>query len=246
MPIELSECLSRSRLLLGDDAMQALSRIRVLIVGVGGVGSWCAEALARGGVEHLTLVDSDRVVASNVNRQRMALPATIGELKVEALARMLREINPRLDVDARAIRYTPESSELVLADYDFVIDAIDSVDCKAHLIRSALSCPRVTLFSSMGAAMKTDIFRMRKSEFRKIEGDGLARALRNRFKRDGAWPCRKFTCVWSDEPGENRGLRAPADGRANGSSMHLTAAFGLALAGLVMADVAGKTDNGVE
>ena len=105
-----------------------------------------------------------------------------------------------------------------------MIDAIDSVADKAHLIRHALSLPSVTLFSSMGAARKLDPFRIRTSEFWKVQGDGLARALRNRFRKSGEFPCRKFTCVWSDEPPRTEG----------GTVMHVTAAFGLALASLVI------------
>lgn len=231
-----SPYLARTELLLGAAAMDALDRARVLVVGVGGVGGWCAEALVRSGVRHLTLVDSDRVAPSNVNRQVMATPSTVGEPKVEALRRLLLALNPAAEIEARALRYEPGSDAIDFGAFDYVVDAIDSVDCKADLIRSVLAAPRTTLFSSLGAARKTDVFRIRRDAFRKVAGDGLARALRNRFRKDGAWPERPFTCVWSDEPpAENLG--APdvgEDARANGTVMHVTAAFGLALAGLVI------------
>lgn len=232
----MNDYFSRTELLLGERKMAALARTHVLIVGVGGVGSWCAEALVRSGVGQLTLIDSDHVAPSNVNRQLMATPGTVGELKVEALARMLRELNPEVEIHPHALRLTPD---LVFdfTPYTFVVDAIDSVDCKAHLIRTALAVPSLTLVSSLGAALKTDIFRIRRSEFRKVAGDGLARALRQRFKRDGQWPSRPFTCVWSDEQGANQGVRKESDGRANGTVMHVTAAFGLALASLVIEGV---------
>lgn len=226
------EYFQRTELLLGAAAMRALAQTRVLLVGTGGVGSWCAEALVRTGVGRLTLVDADRVCASNVNRQLMATSATIGEPKVVALARRLREINPAAAVTAVAGVYSADTAAMFnLEEYDYVIDAIDSVADKAHLVRHALSVPSVTLFSSMGAARKLDPFRIRASEFWKVQGDGLARALRIRFRKSGEFPSRKFTCVWSDEP-----PRA-----AVGTVMHVTAAFGLALAGLVVRTVCAKS-----
>ena len=221
----------RTELLLGAEAMRALAEARVLLVGVGGVGSWCAEALVRTGIGHLAIVDADRVCASNVNRQLMATPRTVGEPKVEVLARRLREISPSAAITSVAGIYSADTAaSFRLEEYGYVVDAIDSVADKAHLIRHALSIPTVTLFSSMGAARKIDPLRIRSSEFRKVEGDGLARALRNRFRKTGEFPCRKFTCVWSDEPPRAEG----------GTVMHVTAAFGLALASLVVRAVCAK------
>ena len=219
------EMFQRTELLLGRQAMQALSETRVLLVGVGGVGGWCAEALVRTGVGRLAIVDADVVCASNANRQLMATSKTLGEAKVDALAARLREINPEADILSMNRRYSAgTAADFGLDGYDYVIDAIDSVADKAHLIRHALSVPSVTLFSSMGAARKLDPLRIRVSEFWKVQGDGLARALRNRFRKSGEFPCRKFTCVWSDEPPRAEG----------GTVMHVTAAFGLALASLVV------------
>ena len=215
----------RTELLLGAEAMRTLADTRIMVVGTGGVGSWCAEALVRTAVGHLTIVDSDRVCASNVNRQLMATSATIGEPKVIALARRLREISPAADIEAIDGVYSADTaSTFKLEEFDFVVDAIDSVADKAHLIRHALSIPSVTLFSSMGAARRLDPFRIRATEFWKVQGDGLARALRNRFRKTDEFPARKFTCVWSDEP--------PC--AEAGTVMHVTATFGLALASLVV------------
>ena len=226
--MENEDFFQRTELLLGSAAVRALARTRVLLVGTGGVGSWCAEALVRTGVGHLVLVDADRVCPSNVNRQLMATSATLGEPKVEVLARRLREISPAAAITAVAGVYSADTAaSFKLEEYDYVIDAIDSVADKAHLIRHALSIPSVTLFSSMGAARRLDPFRIRATEFWKVHGDGLARALRNRFRKTGEFPARKFTCVWSDEP-----PRADA-----GTVMHVTAAFWLALASLVVRKV---------
>ena len=224
----------RTELLVGRAAMRAFAATRVLLIGTGGVGSWCAEALVRTGIGHISLVDADRVCASNVNRQLMATGKTIGEAKVDVLARRLLEINPGADIVAREARYSAEAADTFdISSYSYVIDAIDSVADKAHLIRHALSFPSVTLYSSMGAARRLDQLRIRTSEFWKVQGDGLARALRARFKKEGDFPPRKFTCVWSDEQPRTDG----------GTVMHVTAAFGLALAGLVIRDICSRTPS---
>ena len=229
---------SRVRLLVGAHAVEAFARARVAVFGLGGVGGWCAEALVRSGVGGLMLVDDDRVAPSNLNRQLPALSSTIGRFKVDVLAERFRDANPTAEIDARAERYTPESAaSFDLTQFDCVVDAIDSVQCKAHLIRSAASFG-VAVFSSMGAAARTDPSRIRATSFRKVEGDGLARALRRRFKEDG-WPAREFTCVWSDEPPANLGERSEEDGTANGSLMPVTASFGLRLASLVLSFIGG-------
>jgi len=227
---------ARVRLLMGAHAVAAFAHARVAVFGLGGVGGWCAEALVRSGVGSLLLVDDDRVVPSNLNRQVPALSSTLGRFKVDVLAERLRDINPSVAIEARSERYTPESAvSFGLASFDCVVDAIDSVRCKAHLIRAAVDAG-VTLFSSMGAAARVDISRIKATPFRKVAGDGLAKALRRRFKEDG-WTKLDFMCVWSDEPPSNLGERMPEDGTANGSFMPVTAAFGLHLASLVLSSV---------
>lgn len=201
---------SRSSLLLGTAVVERLATTRVIIIGVGGVGSWCAESLVRTGVGHVTLVDSDRVATSNVNRQLMATTLTVGQLKVEALRRRLLEINPAADVVARPMVYDETTAdEFDLASYDYVIDAIDSLKEKMLLIRRACLARPCTLFSSMGAALKIDPTRIRVAEFWKVAGDPLAAALRRRFKKSGDLPRRRFKCVFSDEVLKNEGA-APA------------------------------------
>ena len=141
--------------MLGTDTAGALAETGVAIFGLGGVGSWCAESLVRSGVRRLMLVDSDRICPTNVNRQLMATVKTIGKVKVAALADRLREINPDVELDVRQKIYEEASAdEFELERWDYVIDAIDSLECKARLIRHALSIPSVTLFASMGAALK--------------------------------------------------------------------------------------------
>ena len=223
----------RAERMLGKETMDALARLRVAVFGLGGVGSWCVESLVRSGVGHFMLVDSDVVCASNVNRQAMATANTVGRVKAEALAKRLREINPDVDLDVRQRRYCVETaSEFDFASFDYVIDAIDSVEDKVLLIRNALASQKTTLFSSMGAAFKMDPFQIRHSAFRKVAGDGLARAMRQRFKKSGGIPERPFECVWSDERREGQSFERPC-----GSIVHTTASFGFAIAALVVSDV---------
>ncbi len=231
--MDASDSFSRVRLLLGAEAAEAIANASVAVVGVGGVGAWCAEALVRSGVKSIMIVDDDRVVQSNLNRQLPALNSTLGRFKVEVLAERFRDVNPDAEVEVRAGRYTPETAgSFDLSRFDCVVDAIDSVPCKAHLIRAAVESG-AALFSSMGAAARVDPSRIRATPFKKVEGDGLARALRRRFKEEG-WTRWDFTCVWSDEPPANLGERLESDGAANGSIMPVTATFGLRLASIVL------------
>ena len=262
----------RSELLLGDEAMRSIAEKRVIIFGVGGVGSWCAESLVRSGIKQLTIVDSDRVCITNINRQLMATSKTVGQVKVEALKERLLSINPSAEITAVQQIFTAETAESFhIESYDYIIDAIDSLKDKALLILMATSSSRSGVdgkapkfFSSMGAALKLDPTRIKTAEFWKVQGDPLARALRNRFKRDKVFPKRKFQCVYSDELLQNKGHNAtcgtekcmcpkakvgPGDpsllnhewcsskAQINGTLAHITAIFGFMLAGLVIQDI---------
>ena len=227
------ERLQRSRLLLGDEAMTRLASARGIVFGVGGVGSWCAEALVRTGVRHLTIVDSDVVCPSNINRQLMATTQTVGQPKVEVLRKRLLEIAPDADIVARQEVFCAETAEgFQLKNHDFIVDCIDSLRDKALLILLATSCPQTAFFSSMGAALKLDPTHVQVAEFWKVKGCPLARALRQRFKREKQFPARKFTCVYSDELLRNKCEQD--EERANGSLVHITGIFGFTLAGLVV------------
>ncbi|MCM1452130.1 MAG: tRNA threonylcarbamoyladenosine dehydratase [Clostridium sp.] len=216
---------SRTELLFGAEAIESLKRGRVILFGCGGVGSWCAEALARTGVGHITLVDFDRVEASNMNRQLAATKQTLGQSKVEALAERLRTVCDG-EILALERRYTAETAgEFGLEGYDAVIDAIDSVGDKAALILHATSIKGLRLFSSMGAARRVDPSMVEEAEFWKVRGCPLARALRERFKKEGVFPKRKFRCVYSEEP---------IKGEPKGSCMAVTATFGMRLAALAI------------
>lgn len=262
----------RTALLVGEEGLERLANVRVILFGCGGVGSWCAESLVRSGIRHLTIVDSDVVCVTNCNRQLMATSRTIGEVKVEALKARLLELNPHAEITALQKVYSAETAaEFHLDEYDYVIDAIDSLKDKAQLILHATSLakasrhpqttnhnPRPTiLFSSMGAALRMDPTKIRVAEFWKVQNDALARALRHKFKALGQFPAVKFQCVYSEEPVmQNKEVGSTLeDGRkvseidtamfkkaqTNGTLSHITSIFGFTLAGLVLQDIIRKS-----
>ncbi|MGN0282894.1 MAG: ThiF family adenylyltransferase [Prevotella sp.] len=248
---------NRTQLLLGSEATERIANARVIIFGIGGVGSWCAESLVRTGIRRLTIVDSDRVCITNINRQLMATTKTVGQVKVEALKERLLTINPSAEIDARQQTFCEDTAEsFELNTYDYIIDAIDSLKDKMLLIEIACHT-KARFFSSMGAALKLDPTRIKVAEFWQVQGCPLARALRQRFKKLKRKPSRKFQCVYSDELLENKGHdsacgadeticpRAGKNGaidhdtcagkaQTNGSLMHITAIFGMTIAGLVI------------
>ena len=254
----------RMELLVGNAAMEQLYAMRVIIFGVGGVGSWCAESLVRSGIRRLTIVDSDRVCITNINRQLMATTETVGQVKVEALKQRLLSINPSAEITALQQIFCQDTADSFQLDtYDYIIDAIDSLKDKALLILLATQT-QARFFSSIGAALKMDPTRIRVAEFWRVQGDPLARALRKRFKRDGQYPKRKFQCIYSDELLQNLGTvttcgteqclcpkakAGPGDpallnhewcsakAQINGTVAHITAIFGFMLASLVVQDV---------
>ena len=264
----MTDFLSRTRLLLGEETMRRVEKARVIVFGVGGVGSWCVESLVRSGIRDLTIVDCDKVSLSNINRQAMATTLTVGQVKVEAMRERLLSINPDALITIRHERFGADS-DFRLGDYDYVVDAIDSLADKVELIAQATQVVReqreaireqigdaargkkirgrTTFFSSMGAALKIDPMAVRVSEFWEVDGCPLARALRKRMKKSGRYPASKFQCVWSPELlpnlgsdgfAEETGETLLSDKRPNGTLAHITAIFGFTLAGLVIKDIA--------
>ena len=237
MEIEKGQ-FKRTELLLGCEMMEKIANLKVIIFGVGGVGSWCAESLVRSGIQLLTIVDSDRVCVTNINRQLQATTKTVGEIKVETLKKRLLEINPKAEINALQAIYSKETSESFQLDsYDYIIDAIDSLENKAHLI-SAATKTRAVFFSSMGAALKIDASKIKTDEFWKVRGCPLGAALRRKIKKTGEYPSKKFLCVFSEETLDNKGEN---DSKINGAMVHITAIFGFTLAGLVMQNVYNHT-----
>lgn len=246
---ERKQAVGRTELLLGGEAVTRLWSARVIVFGVGGVGSWCCEALARAGVGNITVVDSDAVACSNINRQLVADAGTIGQAKVSVMARRIHAVSPECRVHVIAGVYNAQTAPgFDLDSYDVIVDAIDSIDAKMHLILSATSCRHARIVSSMGAALKTDIGRIDVAEFGRVYGCPLARALRDRMKKAGVWPRRKFRCVFSPQLVDNHvdaGTDNTANGRKriNGTIVTTTAAFGLRLAQLAIEKLTDSTDS---
>ena len=239
---------SRVELLLGREALDQIASKKVILFGVGGVGSWCAEALVRSGVKQLAIVDPDWINASNINRQLPANQNTIGELKVAVLKDMLLEINPEAKIEAIARIYTEDtSSSFNLESYDYIIDAIDTLTHKAHLLLEA-SKTNAKVFASMGAGLKMDPTRIRITEFWKVKGCKLAAALRQRFRKTEK-PSKKIQCVYSEEMLQNKGdnneieerevngIISPYKPHTNGTMLHITGIYGFMLASLVINDI---------
>lgn len=242
--METNESLfSRTTLLIGDEAMQRIAETRVILFGVGGVGSWCAESLIRSGIRHLTIVDADTVQITNINRQLPATTQTLGQPKVDVLKSRLTAINPDAHITAIQRIYDAESADSFdLSSYHFILDAIDSLENKAHLIYTATQT-QATFFSSMGAALKMNPAKIQVAEFWKVHGCPLAAALRRKLKK-GRLPAKKFLCVFSDERLENKGtlligtksssLLESRKACINGTLVHITAIFGFTLSSLVI------------
>jgi len=262
-----SSLFDRTRLLLGTETMEQLARVQVILFGIGGVGSWCAESLIRSGITHLTLVDSDRVQASNINRQLHATTLTIGKNKTEVLKERLLQINPEAKIEALQKVYGIDTHpEFELEKFDYIIDAIDSLSNKIHLIRMATRTQAV-FFSSMGASLKIDPGKIKVTEFWNVRGCPLGSRIRKMIRR-GELPAKKFLCVYSEELLENRGSMESFKQQSqnemgheteenntdhdwnlkkaciNGTVAHITAIFGFTLAGLVIQDIYGTKKPG--
>jgi len=226
----------RLALLTGAEALEKLAHTSVLVVGIGGVGSWCAEALVRSGVGKITIVDFDTVDITNVNRQLQATSRTVGCVKVEVLKQRLLEITPRCEVTAWKKNFSRENAaEFGIEKMDYVIDAIDSLECKLDLIETVCGvgdAHSVKLFSSMGMAKKMDPTRIRTAGIWETEGCALARLVRQGLRKRGFTG--SFTTVYSDERLEK------IDNNAVGSAVTVTAAAGMALASLVLRDITGN------
>ena len=180
-----TEWTERTELLLGADKMERLKKAHILIVGTGGVGAYAAEMLARAGVGKLTLLDADKVQLSNLNRQVIALHSTLGEDKVRVLERRLKDVNPDLNVTARAEFLEEGSVKTVLTEnnFDFVVDAIDTIAPKCALIMEAMRL-KVPIVSSMGAGAKTDVTQIRFADLWSTYHCGLSKAVRTRLKKE--------------------------------------------------------------
>jgi len=248
---------SRLQLLVGKTAMETLEEASVAVFGIGGVGSYATEALARAGVGSLTLVDFDDICATNINRQIHALDSTVGRSKVEVMAERCRQINPICRVTPRQAFYQDETShELLAPGYDYVLDCIDHITAKLHLIATCVAT-RLPVISSMGAANKLDPTQIRVADISATEKCRLARIIRKELRRRGI--AQGVQVVYSTE--EFRPLRDEAHTAADnricpnheeqrwgssdrrvilGSSSYIPPIFGLTMAGVVVQKLIGE------
>ncbi len=190
--------LSRTKLLLTDDELKKLEQSHVLVVGLGGVGSYAVEFLTRNGIGELTMVDGDKIDISNINRQLPALHSTLGEYKTEVMAKRLRDINPQINLHLINRFVKPDQFEelLTTAEFDYIIDAIDSVSPKIYLILAAKR-QKIKIVSAMGAGGKTDPSKVKVADISKTRDDFLARVIRKRLRKHGIQ--KGVKCVFSTE-----------------------------------------------
>lgn len=218
----------RERMLLGQAAMEKLWRSHVAVIGLGGVGSWCAEALGRSGVGRLTLIDEDCVSLSNINRQLCALSSTLGRSKAQVLEERIKDIDPAIEIKALTARYEAESRDKLLGDFDFVVDAIDLVSCKIDLIMSCRD-RGIPIVSALGTGNKRDAQQLRLDDISRTSGCALARVVRKELRSRGV---NHHPVVFSpEEPMLPEQLEAPPPGRRSipGSLVWVPATAGMLL-----------------
>ena len=187
---------SRTQLLLGEDAMKKLADMRVAVFGIGGVGGYVCEALVRSGVGHFDLIDDDKVCLTNINRQIIATRKTIGKYKVDVMKERMLDINPEVEVTVHKCFFLPENAdEFPFAEYDYVVDAVDTVTAKIELV---MKCQKegVPIMSSMGAGNKLDASAFRVADIYKTQMCPLAKVMRRELKKRGV---KKLKVVYSEE-----------------------------------------------
>lgn len=240
----------RTELLVGGDGFERLSNASVCVVGLGGVGSYAAEALARSGVGHLTLVDFDRICLTNLNRQVHAMRSTVGKSKAALMGERIADIHPGADVRVMEAFYEAETSDSILdRPYDAVLDCIDNMAAKLHLLETCVQQGR-PVWAAMGAGGKLDPTRVQVSSLFETRNDPFAKIVRKQLRRRGVES--GITAVWSDERphvldrAAEEGFRCICPDRANsphscdrrfqvqGSVAWMPSIFGLTMAGAVV------------
>lgn len=254
--IKVMPAFQRLSLVTGLDALETLSKTRVIVFGLGGVGSWCAEALVRSAIGNITLVDSDTVCVTNINRQIQATTETVGQFKADALKNRLLQINNKCNITVHNKVFSLDSAnDFNIEGADYIIDAIDSLSCKLDLIEMCASLNK-TIFSSMGMAQKLDPSQIKTTDIWKSSGCPLARHVRSGLRKRGFNG--HFTVVYSKErlPLQNGANISCASAQClcssknkdakewcsskkiiNGSAVTVTASAGFILASLVVNDV---------
>ena len=262
-PFRLHRRFDRTGRLLGEAGMQRLAEARVIVFGLGGVGSYAVEGLARSGVGHLTLVDFDVVCVTNSNRQLHAIASTVGKPKAELMAQRCREVNPEIDVRPVVDFYREESSSALLeGHWDVVVDAIDNIKAKLHLLATCVE-RRIKVVSSMGAAGRLDPAYVRVDDLCETHMDPLAKDVRKLLRRKYGIDANRptgITAVFSIEPrrgpqplsyddpkegfacvcpqGENEFHSCEHRSQIDGSAVFVTSVFGMHIAGAVVRRIA--------
>lgn len=235
----MQEQFMRCEMLLGPAAMEKLARSHVAVFGLGGVGSWCAEALARTGVGALTLIDHDDVGLTNLNRQAQATHATLGQPKAAALADRIALLAPDCRTETIIGKYAADCREDFWREYDYVLDCIDLVSCKLDLIETALA-RHIPILSALGTGNKLDPTLLRVSDISKTEGCPLARIVRKELRARGI---AHHKVVWSSEPAHDAlQMEAPPPGRHSvpASVMWVPASAGLLMAAECVKDLTAE------
>ena len=239
----MDERWARQEMLLGAEAMDKLSRCHVAVFGLGGVGSYAAEALCRAGIGELTLVDQDTVSRSNCNRQLYALESTIGLPKAEVAAERCRDINPSLTVHPVAATYDAAHREdFFPCRYDYIVDAIDLVSCKLDLIQQARR-RQIPILTALGTGNKLEPEKLTITDIAKTSGDPLARVMRKELRARDIRHLK--VCFSPEEPHDAAQLEAPPPGRRSvpASVSWVPSAAGLLMAGAVVRDL--LTEGGI-
>lgn len=239
----MSERFLRNEMLLGAEAMEKLAGSSVAVFGLGGVGSWCAEALCRSGVGKITLIDQDTISVSNINRQLCATNSTIGKYKAQAMAERLRDINPEIEVTPVAARYEENSRETFFQmRYDYIVDCIDLVACKLDLIETAMQ-RGIPIVSALGTGNKRNAEMLKITDISKSEGCPLARVVRKELRKRGI---KHLPVVYSNELAmKPEDVEAPPPGRRSvpGSLVWVPATAGMLLCSHVVTQILGIDDK---
>lgn len=238
----MREEFSRTQMLLGEEAMEKLAAANVAVFGVGGVGGFAVQALARAGVGKIELIDSDTVALSNINRQIVAFHSTVGQYKTEVMKKMIEDINPLAEVTERRIFFLPETADdFDFSGYDYVIDAVDTVTAKLLLVERCTAAG-TPVISSMGAGNKLDPTAFEVADIYKTSVCPLARVMRQELKKRGI---RKLKVVYSKEPAmtpKGHPQAEPGSTRRStpGSVSFVPSVAGLIIAGEVIKDLTGE------
>lgn len=236
----MSEELLRTKLLIGDEGLEKLHNAKVAVFGVGGVGGYVVEALARSGIGSLTIVDDDVVAPSNINRQIIALHSTIGKSKVQVMKDRIHDINPEIAVDARQCFYLPETAaEFDFSEYSYIVDAVDTVTAKLEIIMQAKD-KKIPVISSMGTGNKLDPSRFCITDIYKTEVCPLAKVMRQECRKRGI---KKLKVLYSPEiPIKNKSTNVEENSNhakrsTPGSIAFVPPTAGLLIAGEVVNDI---------